>query len=54
MVEPYYYVKNGWVYRRPVKRENSGNITLGFRVCIPADGVDGELLANILNAGDLA
>jgi len=52
MSEQPFYDKDGEVWKRPDIRHNpdgSENVTLGFRVCTPAEGVDVGLIVTALN-----
>lgn len=48
----YFYVKQGYIFKRPVRVGE--NITMGFPVCLVCDGVDAEQVCAILNRGEPA
>lgn len=46
----YYYVRNGYIFKRPVRTD--AGVTMGFPVCLVCDGVEAEQVCAILNRGE--
>jgi hypothetical protein len=48
-VKPLFYVRDDSIFRRPIERK--ANVSMGFRVCTVANGVDPDELCAIMNRG---